>query len=95
MWRKRHREKIIGEENREKIIQVLKEAKEFLLTKEKELALIEEEYIKAMSLIPNCPLDDVPEGKDERENVVIKEVGKKPKFNFVPQIICLWEKTWI
>jgi len=77
--------KIIGEENREKIIQVLKEAKEFLLTKEKELALIEEEYIKAMSLIPNCPLDDVPEGKDERENVVIKEVGKKPKFNFVPQ----------
>lgn len=77
--------KITEEKDKEKIIQVLKEAKEFLLLKEKELASIEEEYNKVMSLIPNPPLDDVPEGKDDKENVVLREVGKKPQFNFVPQ----------
>jgi len=30
-------------------------------------------------------LDYVPEAKDERGNVVIRQVGKKPKFNFTPQ----------
>ncbi|MFA5360517.1 MAG: serine--tRNA ligase [Candidatus Paceibacterota bacterium] len=77
--------KITEEKDKEKIIQVLKEAKEFLLLKEKEMASIEEEYNKVMSLIPNPPLDDVPEGKDDKENVVLREVGKKPQFNFVPQ----------
>ncbi|MDD5760764.1 MAG: serine--tRNA ligase [Candidatus Pacebacteria bacterium] len=77
--------KIAEEKDKEKIIQVLKEAKEFLLIKEKELASIEEEYFKAMSLIPNPPLDDVPEGKDDKENVVLREVGKKPQFDFTPQ----------
>src|SRR5437870_4209506 len=28
------------------------------------------------------PLDDVPVGKSESENKVVKEVGKKPKFSF-------------
>ncbi|MDD3098326.1 MAG: serine--tRNA ligase [Candidatus Pacebacteria bacterium] len=77
--------KLIEEKDKEKIIQVLKQAKDFLSLKEKELAVIEDEYIKTMSLIPNPPLDSVPEGKDDTENVVIRQVGKKPKFNFVPQ----------
>lgn len=28
--------------------------------------------------LPNIPKDDVPDGRDDRENVVIREVGKKP-----------------
>ncbi len=35
--------------------------------------------------IPNLPLDDVPVGKNEKDNVVVKEVGEKPKFNFKPK----------
>ena len=40
------------------------------------------EFDKFIRQIPNLPQDDVPEGKDESENVVLREVGKKPKFDF-------------
>jgi seryl-tRNA synthetase len=43
--------------------------------KQKEAALRNE-----MLRIPNPPLDSVPVGRDERENVVLREVGEKPKF---------------
>ncbi len=77
--------KLIEEKDKEKIIQILKEAKDFLSVKEKELNAMEEEFQKLMSSIPNPPLDDIPFGKDEKDNVVIKEVGQKPKFNFTPK----------
>lgn len=35
--------------------------------------------------IPNPPSDGVPAGKDESENVVLREVGEKPKFDFEPK----------
>jgi len=34
--------------------------------------------------IPNIPADDVPIGKDDNDNVVIKTVGDKPVFDFTP-----------
>ena len=77
--------KITGEKNKEGIMKVLKDVKIFLSGKEKELEQVEKEYKQTMSLIPNPPLDYVPEAKDERGNVVIRQVGKKPKFNFTPQ----------
>jgi seryl-tRNA synthetase len=49
---------------------------------EPELKKIDTEYDKLIRQIPNLPQDDVPEGKDESENVVLREVGKKPKFDF-------------
>jgi seryl-tRNA synthetase len=77
--------KIMKEKDREGIMKVLKEAKIFLTGKEKEFEQVEEEYKKTMALIPNPPLEYVPEGKDDRENIVVRQVGKKPKFNFIPQ----------
>ncbi|MDD3488123.1 MAG: serine--tRNA ligase [Candidatus Pacebacteria bacterium] len=77
--------KLIEEKDKEKIIQILKEAKDFLSVKEKELNAMEEEFQKLMSSIPNPPLEDIPFGKDEKDNVVIKEVGQKPKFSFTPK----------
>jgi len=42
-----------------------------------------EEKLNAMLLqLPNIPFDDVPVGKDDSENVVLRKVGKPPKFNF-------------
>ncbi len=35
--------------------------------------------------LPNLPLPEVPIGKDETENKVLREVGKKPKFGFNPK----------
>lgn len=73
-----------NEKEKQEIIQVLKEAKIFLEKREEELKKIEEQFRQSMSLLPNLPLPDVPYGKDEKDNVVIKEVGEKPKFNFKP-----------
>jgi seryl-tRNA synthetase len=77
--------KIMKDEDKDGIMKVLKEAKIFLSGKEKEFEDVEKEYKKTMALIPNPPLDYVPEGKDDRENIVMRQVGKKPKFNFTPQ----------
>ena len=52
---------------------------------EPELSKIERDLEILMHQIPNLPLDDVPVGKNEKENVTIKEVGKKPKFAFEPK----------
>lgn len=35
--------------------------------------------------IPGIPSEDVPIGRNESENVVIREVGNKPKFSFKPK----------
>lgn len=52
---------------------------------EEEKNEIERRRQAKLNLIPNLPLEDVPAGKDESENQVIKEVGKKPKFDFEPR----------
>jgi seryl-tRNA synthetase len=35
--------------------------------------------------VPNLPLDDVPVGKSEHDNVGVKHWGKPPKFDFSPK----------
>ena len=39
----------------------------------------------ALSVIPNLPLDDVPLGKDEKDNKEVRKVGAPPKFEFKPK----------
>jgi seryl-tRNA synthetase len=39
----------------------------------------------ALSVIPNLPLDDVPVGKDEKDNVEVRKVDAPPKFAFKPK----------
>jgi seryl-tRNA synthetase len=46
---------------------------------------IEEKQQQLIMTIPNIPLPQVPVGKDESENVVLKTVGEKPTFDFEPQ----------
>ncbi len=52
---------------------------------EGDIKKLEQNRQEILEQIPNLPLDDVPIGKDESKNVVIKEVGEKPKFNFEPK----------
>jgi len=63
-------------------LEELKELKNKIKTLENDLKKVEEEFKGLIYLIPNIPLPDVPEGKDENDNVVLREVGKKPEFNF-------------
>ncbi len=40
---------------------------------------------KALEVIPNLPLDEVPKGKDEHDNVEVRKVGTPPKLGFAPK----------
>ncbi|OIP76483.1 MAG: serine--tRNA ligase [Parcubacteria group bacterium CG2_30_36_18] len=54
----------------------------------KTLKELEGEFNNLMLQIPNSPLADVPIGRDERDNVVLREWGvfpPKPKFDFKPK----------
>ena len=49
----------------------------------KEIKKLNQEFNNLMLQIPNLPQDDVPMGKDEKENVVLREMGEKPKFDLL------------
>ena len=38
-----------------------------------------------LASIPNMPLDEVPIGNDERDNVELRRVGEPPRFEFAPK----------
>ena len=46
---------------------------------------IDERRNELLLLVPNPPMDDVPEGRDESDNVEIRRVGEPPKFSFTPK----------
>ena len=46
---------------------------------------IKDDLHKILSNIPNIPHQDVPNGKDENDNVEINKSGQIPKFDFIPK----------
>ena len=71
-----------GQKPSEDQVQKGKVVKEKLADLEHQLTSVEKEFIDLLKTIPNMPLDSVPVGKSEDENVIIKTVGEKPEFNF-------------
>lgn len=61
------------------------ELKTFLSGAEEEERRLDRELNDALSSIPNIPLDDVPLGKDETDNVEIRRVGEQTEFAFEPK----------
>ncbi|TCT34819.1 serine--tRNA ligase [Martelella mediterranea] len=49
---------------------------------EDEERIVSAELNDLLAGIPNIPLEDVPVGEDEDDNVEIRQVGQKPGFNF-------------
>ncbi|MDP2946067.1 MAG: serine--tRNA ligase [bacterium] len=49
---------------------------------ESEKKAVSEKLKELLKKLPNLPLPEVPIGKDETENIVLREIGKKPKFDF-------------
>jgi len=74
-----------NEEEKKKIILEMRELDKDSGEIAKNLDESENKFNDLMSVIPNIPLDSVPVGADERSNVVLKEVGEKPKFDFEPK----------
>lgn len=79
------------------VIEEGKQIKNELAEHEASLESFEQEFLKLLKSVPNMPLDSVPVGSTEEENVVIRTVGKQPKFDFKPKNH--WEiaeaKDWI
>ncbi|MEI7810314.1 MAG: serine--tRNA ligase [bacterium] len=67
------------------LIEEMRTVKEDLKNKEEKLKTTIEEWQKIMLEIPNMPSADTPVGPDESGNVVIRNWGEKPTFDFTPK----------
>ncbi len=52
---------------------------------EEEERRLDAQLTEILSAIPNLPLEDVPEGKDESDNIEYRVVGERPQFGFAPR----------
>jgi seryl-tRNA synthetase len=59
--------------------------KDQLADLEHQLVTIDEEFNVLLRKVPNVPLENVPIGVSEKENVVVREWGEKPSFDFEPK----------
>lgn len=62
-----------------------KQLKLELADREAMLAETEANWLTHLKKVPNMPLEDVPVGASEDENVVAKTWGEKPQFDFEPK----------
>ena len=62
-----------------------RQLKERVAHLEQELEPVETEFQEMLRAVPNMPLDFVPVGATEDENVVIKTVGEPTQFDFTPR----------
>ena len=69
----------------EKNIERAKELKTEIQEREKHLVVIEGERIHLLRSFPNLPLEEVTVGKNDKENVVLREVGERRVFSFQPK----------
>lgn len=69
-------------ENASPLIEKMKDVSDTIKTLDKELAIIETVIHDFLISLPNIPHDDVPVGKDETENQVVKTYGEPRKFDF-------------
>jgi seryl-tRNA synthetase len=70
---------------RQEQIEAMRALKERLAQLEPRLAEVEAELEARMQEVPNLPDDAVPDGADESENIVRRQVGEIPSFDFEPQ----------
>lgn len=69
-----------------KLMAEVAELKEVIQQGEEEERQIDAKLRDEMAGIPNIPLDDVPEGKDETDNVEVRKVGEPTTFDFKPKL---------
>jgi seryl-tRNA synthetase len=72
-------------EEKKKVIEEMKTLSETLKKKEEELAPLEAEWQNLFLRMPGIPLPNVPEGKDDTENVEVRTWGTLPEWKFDPK----------
>ena len=73
------------EDAAQKAIAEVAEIKAFIQSGEEVERELNEALEVELSAIPNVPLDDVPVGLSEDDNVVYRTVGEKPSLDFAPK----------
>ncbi len=84
------RAKAIGQaKGRGEDVSSLMEGQEELAIKladaENRLSLVQEEWNRLAAEIPNLLADEVPDGRNEDDNVEIRRIGTRPVFSFAPR----------
>lgn len=74
-----------SKEEREPLIAESTEIKPKVKELEEQLRRDKESLDEVMLWVPNPPAEDVPIGKDESENVVVKTEGETPHYDFEPK----------
>ena len=69
---------------KEKELREMQFVKERLAELEPKGKKLDEDLKNLLVMLPNPPLESVPEGEGEGDNKVVKTVGKAPKFSFEP-----------
>jgi len=72
-------------EEREKVIDRLREVSEQLKAVEPELARVEDDVAAAAARLPNAPDESAPDGETDDDNVEIRRWGEPPQFEFEPK----------
>lgn len=88
--------KSASNDERPAIIAASKAAGEEIKTLEAEIAPLKEEYTEMLLSVPVPASPDMPIGKDDSENIVIKVEGEPTKFDFKPlsQIELVEKNDW-
>jgi seryl-tRNA synthetase len=72
-------------DERERVVGEMRALGERIAEVEQRVAAAEAAFEAAMLELPNIPHPAVPVGPDESANVVVREVGDAPRFDFTPQ----------
>ncbi len=74
-----------GQRPTDEQIEYGRQLKEQLVGLEQRLEPIETAYAELVRAVPNIPLEHVPIGSSEDENVIIRTVGEPKQFDFTPR----------
>ncbi len=74
-----------NELSRERDVEGAKVKKSAVKEIETACTALEADRAALLEQFPNMPMDDVPVGRDDSQNIVVREVGTKRAFDFVPK----------
>ncbi|QTA82974.1 Serine--tRNA ligase [Desulfonema limicola] len=72
-------------EDAQKLVNEMREVSGKIKELDKKLAEYETIVYDILMMLPNIPHPSIPVGKDESDNIVIKQEGKRPDFSFAPK----------
>jgi len=72
------------DEKRQALIEEMREVSERIKVLDGQLKEVEERLYEALLQVPNMPHEKVPVGKDESDNVVVRQEGELRQFDFEP-----------